>query len=226
MSRHTRRGIFFDLEGTLVDSHDVMRQVFGNFAAAFGHDATDAEFAAIDGTPAAILIAKLKQNWALPQKLDDLIHFYNSLVDAALLDVPPAPGAMPVLEAAFRHGWKIGVVTSNKAARSRTWLARRGLAPFVDVVVGGDDICLGKPEPEPYLMALARSGCGREASIAVESSLQGARSALAAGLRTFGFAPEGRAPIDWPESVRLIGALDELMPELTRLRFRRMAGLT
>lgn len=225
MNRHARRAIFFDLDGTLADSHGVMRQVFGNFAAAFGHDATDAEFATVDGPPAPILIAKLKRDWGLPQKLPDLMHFYGTLLDAALLDVPPAPGTTVTLEAAFRHGWKVGVVTSNATTRTRTWLARRGLAPFVDVVVGGDDVCLGKPEPEPYLMALARSGCARDASLAVEDSLPGARSALAAGLRTFGFAPEGREPIAWPEPVRLIGALDELMPELTRQRFRRVAGL-
>jgi beta-phosphoglucomutase-like phosphatase (HAD superfamily) len=74
-------------------------------------------------------------------------------------------------------------------------------------------------------MALARSACARESSIAVEDSARGARSALSAGLRTFGYAPEGRAAVDWPESVRLIGALDELIPELTRQRFRRAVGI-
>jgi HAD superfamily hydrolase (TIGR01509 family) len=225
MNRQARRAVFFDLDGTLAESHGIMRQVYGNFAAAFGRDATDAEFAAIDGPPAPILIAKLKRDWGLPQKLDDLLHFYATLVDAALLDVPAAPGTSVTLEAASRHGWKVGVVTSNATARTRTWLARHGLAPFVEIVIGGDDVCLGKPEPEPYLMALARSGCARDASLGVEDSLPGARSALAAGLRTFGFAPEGREPIAWPEPVRLITALEELMPELTRQRFHRFAGL-
>jgi beta-phosphoglucomutase-like phosphatase (HAD superfamily) len=225
MNRSMRRGIFFDLDGTLADSNDVMRHVFDNFAKAFGRAATDAEFDGLTGQPAPIIIAKLKRDWALPQRIAELLHRYNLLIDAAFLTVPLAPGTTATLEAAFQHGWKVGVVTSNAAARSRAWLARHRLTPFVEIVVGGDEICLGKPQPEPYRVALARSGCTREASIVVEASLLGARSALAAGLRTFGYAPEGRAPIEWPDSVRLIGAFDELMPELTRQRSRRVSGM-
>jgi HAD superfamily hydrolase (TIGR01509 family) len=225
MNRHARRAIFFSLDGTLADNHDVMRQALGNFAAAFGHAATPDELRVLEGPPAPILIARLKLAWALPQKLDDLLRFYGALIDNALLVAPPMPEAAATLQAAFDHGWKVGIVTSNATARSRAWLARSELARFVTVVIGGDDVCLGKPEPEPYLMALARSGCTREGTIAVEDSLPGAKSATAAGLRTFGLAPERREAVDWPESVRLIAALDELVPELTRQRLRRAAGL-
>lgn len=225
MNRQARRGIFFDLDGTLADSQSVMRGVFGKFAAEFSRDVSDDEFATLSGPPVQILVARLKRDWALPQKLTELIQFYNTLADAAFADVVAAPGATETLEAAFGQGFKVGVVTSNGSARTRLWLARQNLMRFIDIVVGGDEVCLGKPEPEPYLIALARSACARESSIAVEDSVHGARSALSAGLRTFGYAPEGRPAIDWPESVRLLGALDELIPEVTRQRFRRAVGI-
>ena len=224
MSRILHRGIFFDLDGTLAESQGVMRQVLRDFAAAFGRSATDAEFDALNGPPVPVIVAKLKRDWALPQRPAELVQQYNQLIDAAFLDVRPAPGAVATLEAACHHGWKVGVVTSNAAARSRAWLARRGVASFVAVVVGGDEVCLGKPQPEPYRVALARSGCNRETSVAVEDSALGATSALAAGLRTFGYAPPERAPVDWPDAVRLIGGFDELLPELTRPRTRRAVG--
>ena len=59
----------------------------------------------------------------------------------------------------------------------------------------------------------------------MEDSLAGAKSALSAGLRIFGYAPEGREPVEWPETVRLIDTLDQLLPELTRSRTRRVAGM-
>src|SRR5579863_9449240 len=122
MSRSMRRGIFFDLDGTLADSDGVMRRVFRDFAAGFGREVREAEFQALRGPPVAILVAQLKRDWALPQKPAELLQRYNHMIDAAFLDIPPAPGAAGTLEAAAHHGWKVGVVTSNAGVRSRAWL--------------------------------------------------------------------------------------------------------
>ena len=225
MNRFARRAIFFDLDTIAAGSERVTRQVFRKFAAAFGRSADSADFAALDGSPAPILVAKAKRDWGLAQKLDELLRLHDAMMDAVLRALSPAPEAAAAFNAASQNGWKLGVVTSMASARSRAWLGRHSLAALVDIVIGGGDVCLGKPEPEPYLMALARSGCPRDAALAVEGSLAGARSALAAGLRTFGLAPEGWEPIAWPEPVRLVDTLDELMPELTGQRFRTGAAL-
>lgn len=224
MARNSRRGILFALDGILADSHRVTQRVFAEFLGALDRERGDSHFQAINGRPVAIFIAELKRDWVLPQRLDELIQRYNAMLDAAFLAIAPTHDAAATLETAFGQGFKIGIVTSHAAARSRRWLAASGLMRFVDVVVGGDEVCLGKPEPEPYHVALARSGCAREASIAVEESEPGARSALAAGLRVFGLAPGGQSAIAWPEPVRLIDSLSELMPEVSRQRFRRIGG--
>jgi beta-phosphoglucomutase-like phosphatase (HAD superfamily) len=224
MSRHARRGIFFNLDGILADSAGALRGAFDRFAAQHGASADDAAFAAFGGRALPIALAALKRNWALPQSLDELLHRYAALIDAAFLEVNPARGATATLETAFRNGWSVGVVTAHTAKRSRAWLARTRLVQFVDVVVSGDEVCLGKPEPEPYRIALARSGCPRELSLAVEDAPSGVRSALAAGIRSYGVADAEALALDWPENVRLIGALEELIPELERQHLRRVAG--
>jgi beta-phosphoglucomutase-like phosphatase (HAD superfamily) len=224
MTRNIRRGIFFDLDGTLADSLGVMRDVFDRFAAAYDAPASDEVFASVNGPPLPMVVAKLKRSWSLPHGLDELLARYTALIDHAFTDVASTPGAGETLEAAFRNGWAVGIVTSNTAARTRAWLARTRLANFVDIMVGGDEVVLGKPEPEPYRIALVRSGCARELSIAVEDSLSGAKSSLGAGIRTYGYAPDGRPATEWPESVRLIAALGELIPELERQRLRRVVG--
>lgn len=224
MSRPTRRGIFFDLDGALADGSGAMRRAFGEFAAMLGHVASDADFAAVNGAPVPVLVAKLKRDWALAPKLHELIAQYDALMDAQAVELKPTPGAAETVEAAFRHGWKVGLVSARGGARSRAWLARSGLAAFVDVVVGGDEVCLGKPDPEPYLIALTRAGCSREISIAVDAAPLGVRAALAAGLKTFAVAPTENDTTEWSEGVRLIATLDEMIPELTRLRLRRAAG--
>jgi beta-phosphoglucomutase-like phosphatase (HAD superfamily) len=224
MSRNIRRGIFFNLDNTLANSAGALRGAFDRFAALCGATPSDEIFAEIGGINVPMAAALLKRRWSLRYTLDDLQRRYGPLIDAAFLDIAPAPGAQTTLETAFRNGWSVGVVTAVTGARSRAWLARTQLAAFVDIVVSGDDVVLGKPEPEPYRIALARSGCVRELSIAVEDSPVGAKSAIAAGIRCYAVAPDGSASAEWPEGVRLIERLDELMPELERQRARRAAG--
>ncbi|HXR87768.1 MAG TPA: HAD family phosphatase [Stellaceae bacterium] len=224
MSRSVRRGIFFNLDNTLANSASALHGAFERFGALCGAAPSDAMFAEMGGLSVPMAVALLKRRWSLPHTLDELQRHYVPLIDAAFLEIAPAPGAATTLEAAFHNGWSVGVVTAVSAARSRGWLARTKLAAYVDIVVGGDEIVLGKPEPEPYRIALARSGCARELSIAVEDSPNGAKSALAASMRCYGMAPDGAASAAWPEGVRLIERIDELVPELERQRARRMAG--
>ncbi|HEX3971145.1 MAG TPA: HAD family phosphatase [Stellaceae bacterium] len=223
MSRNVQRSIFFNLENTLADSAGALRNAFDRFAAQCNVAPSDEVFAEIGGISQSMAVAHLKSRWSLPYSLDEIKRHYAPLVDAAFQSIAPVESAASTLETAFRNGWSNGIVTAVSGARSRAWLARTQLAAFVDVVVGGDDVVLGKPEPEPYRMALARSGCARELSIAVEASPIGAKSAIAAGIRCYAIAPESLSA-EWPEGVRLIERLDELLPELERQRARRVAG--
>jgi beta-phosphoglucomutase-like phosphatase (HAD superfamily) len=52
---------------------------------------------------------------------------------------------------------------------------------FVGLVVG-EDAARGKPHPDPYLLALENFALQAADSLAIEDGLNGARSALAAGL--------------------------------------------
>jgi len=226
MSRNIRRGIFFNLENTLANSARALRSAFDRFAALCGVAPSDEVFAAIGGMSVPMAVALLKRRWSLPYTLADLQRRYVPLIDTAFLEIAPASGAATTVETAFRNGWSVGVVTPVTGARSRAWLTRTRLVSFVDIVVGGDEIVLGKPEPEPYRIALARSGCARELSIAVEDSPSGAKSATAAGIRSYALAPDSAVSAEWPEGVRLIERIDELMPELERQRVRRVAGRT
>jgi beta-phosphoglucomutase-like phosphatase (HAD superfamily) len=216
MSRSVRRAIFFNLENTLASSTGALRTAFDRLATLCRAQPNDHVFAEIASLTVPMAVALLKRRWALPYTLDELQHRYVPLIDAAFREIAPAPGAAGTLEAAFRNGWSVGVVTAVSGARSRAWLTRTRLAAFVDIVVGGDEAVIGKPGPEPYRIALTRSGCVRELSIALEDSPTGATSALSAGLRCYGLAPDGVPAAAWPEGVRLIERLDELLPELDR----------
>jgi beta-phosphoglucomutase-like phosphatase (HAD superfamily) len=54
------------------------------------------------------------------------------------------------------------------------------------VLVIGDELAAGKPDPLPYLTGLQRLGGEAARAVAFEDSLSGIRAASAAGIFTFG----------------------------------------
>ena len=53
-----------------------------------------------------------------------------------------------------------------------------------EFMVTGDDVRYGKPNPEPYLMALKKAGVVADEALVVENAPLGVRAAVAAGIRT------------------------------------------
>ncbi len=60
---------------------------------------------------------------------------------------------------------------------------KTGLIPFFDFILTRDDYAFSKPDPEPYRLAVERSGCHPDECLVAEDSERGFHAALAAGLR-------------------------------------------
>ena len=180
-----RRGLFLDLDGTLADSLPALRRAYDDFLGHYGRQSGEAEFQSLNGPPLTEIVARLGKSHGLPGRPEEWLALYRGLMDRAHEEAAPAQGARETLEQARARGWTIAVVTSTANAAARAWLARVQLDGFIATVVGGDDVKRGKPDPEPYRLALERTGCVAGASFAVEDGVQGARAALAAGLPTW-----------------------------------------
>jgi HAD superfamily hydrolase (TIGR01509 family) len=75
------------------------------------------------------------------------------------------------------------IVTSSRRSHFDVMHAGTGLLPFFDFILTREDYVLSKPDPEPYRLAMERSGCLPEECLVVEDSERGLRAALAAGIR-------------------------------------------
>lgn len=180
-----RPGLFLDLDGTLADSLSVMKTVYERFLQHFGKLATPEEFNRLNGPPLATVVALIAKWHELSDPLPSLIDRYWAMIDAAYADVAPNPGAEFLLRTAADYGWPVCVVTSNRASLARHWLEACELLGYVTDIVGGEHVTQGKPAPEPYLLALDKTGCAAATSFAIEDSPSGASAAVAAHIRTF-----------------------------------------
>ncbi|MGY4644298.1 HAD family hydrolase [Cellulomonas sp. URHB0016] len=90
-------------------------------------------------------------------------------------------GVVEVLAELSQHA-RLAVVTTSKRADFDLIHEKRQIRGFMDFVLVREDYARAKPDPEPYLVGLARFGADRSETLVVEDSARGLRSAVAAGI--------------------------------------------
>lgn len=104
----------------------------------------------------------------------------------AVLDkdgMPTMKGAESLLQALQDAGWSVALATSTSRKTTMHHLELSGFTRYFSVIVTGDEIQHGKPNPEIYLTACKKLHSKPEETYAVEDSENGGTSACAAGMR-------------------------------------------
>lgn len=164
--------VFFDLDGTLIDSTASVIRCWRRFAEHYGVDMQALH--ENHGQPARTLIARL-----LPPELRE--EGFDRITG---LEVADTAGLSPVLGAvAFYAGVpqpRRAVVTSGSVAIATARRRATGF-PLDDCLVTVEDVTRGKPDPEPYLVAARRLGVDPARCLVVEDAPAGIAAARAAG---------------------------------------------
>ncbi|MGB7797594.1 MAG: HAD-IA family hydrolase [Pseudonocardiaceae bacterium] len=168
----------FDLDGVLVDSMPIIREIFEDWARSRGLDSAHV-VQTVHGRPTMEALADLVPATEVAGHLAYLTaeEIRRSAEMACL------PGAKELLTGLPAGRWT--VVTSGAGAVARARLASTGL-PWPQVLVTADDVERGKPAPDCYLLAAARLGILPAGCVVVEDAPAGVRAALAAGMRCIG----------------------------------------
>lgn len=149
------RAVLFDLDGTLVDTIELILASFRYATeAVLGEAIADDMLLAGVGTPLVTQMGSFSQEHA--EELVRVYREHNASVHDGL--AAEFPGTAEVLAELKAAGYPIGVVTSKLAAMAWRGLRLFGLAEYIDVMVGADDVTVHKPDPYPLNYAAALLG--------------------------------------------------------------------
>jgi len=95
-------------------------------------------------------------------------------------------GAPAFIEHLARRGIPRAVGTSASRMDVERMLGAVGLRRHFEVVVTSEDVRLGKPDPEVYVLAARRLGAAPGACVVFEDSVVGIQAARRAGMRAIG----------------------------------------
>ncbi len=91
------------------------------------------------------------------------------------------PGVMAGLQLMYAMGLRMACVTNKPIAFARPLLAQKGLAPYFEIVYGGDSLPRKKPDPMPLLQVCADFDLASSRVVAIGDSSNDAEAARAAG---------------------------------------------
>lgn len=167
---------------------------------------------------AAVVMQRLG---GVPLDAQTIVDFLVASVTAQLDrdDLPWRPGARELLQGLRTAGVRTALVTMSVRSLADLVADRLGFLGF-DVIVAGDEVDEPKPHPAPYLRAAELLGVAAHDCVAIEDSVPGLTSAVAAGTVAVG-VPHTSALPDGLGDVRLAG-LDGVTVETVTALFAQV----
>lgn len=209
--------VIFDMDGVLLDSEPLWRRAEIAAFAAVGVTLTEDDCRRTMGRRIDEVVAHWHRERPWPDP--DLDAVTDAVLDgvAALVAAEgvPLPGVAEAVALAEELGLARAVASSSPRHLIEVTLDRLDLADAFPVVHSAEDEAAGKPDPAVYLSTAATLGVAPAACVAIEDSLNGLRSARAAGMAVVA-VPEAPLPADadpsWGEAVVILDSLAGLRP--------------
>lgn len=169
--------MLFDMDGVLIDSTPAVARVWTRWAIDHGLDPDEVVHMA-HGRPSRTTIRELLPDADIDIDLEDREVERCEIAD--LDGVVLLPGARELLDSLPPERWTIA--TSCTRALAEVRLRAAGLPIPVNLVTS-TDVKIGKPNPEPYLMAAAKLGFDASDCVVVEDAPAGVCAGKAAGAK-------------------------------------------
>jgi HAD superfamily hydrolase (TIGR01509 family) len=179
--RWTASALLFDMDGTLVDSTAAVERVWTRFSRRHGLDVASI-LAVSHGCRAQDMVTR-----CLPAGVDPVAEIarFNAEEMQERDGIVAIAGATELLARLPPDRWAIVTSADRQLARLRLQLA--GL-PEPDVLITAEDVAVGKPSPEGYLLAARRLGVAAHNAVVFEDAPAGLSAGSAAGARLVALA--------------------------------------
>jgi len=184
------KAVIFDMDGVIVDSEPMTHKHREEFLAELGADLSKLPLLARPGLNSQSTWKLLRAEYKLEHEVDVLVqrerqHYLNFL--ETVEELPIIDGVKELLSALHERNYRVGLASSASPQRIDLIFERLNLAKEFEIIVSGDDVKNGKPEPDCYLLAAKKLGVEPKNCVVIEDARFGVRAAKAAGMKCFGF---------------------------------------
>ena len=179
------KAVIFDVDGTLLDTERIYMQAWKDAAAELGYEITDEllrKTRAINVKEAArIFESEIGNGFSYDKTRVVRVRIAEEIIqrESPILK----PGVTELLAFLQEKRIRLSVASSTHLKGTKEHLSESGILGPFEVVVGGDMVTKGKPNPDIFLKAAELLHLAPEECLVVEDSPAGIRAAHAAGMK-------------------------------------------
>lgn len=194
-----KKAAIFDMDGTLVDSMWIWRNLLSDFLKELNIEAPEHMLNEVTHMSIKQSSAYVQEYFNLPMTAEEVRLEWKRMVYKAYSEsIKLKPGADEYLRSLKSKGIKIAIATSCDPTLCETCLEKNNIAELFDVITYADEVGKGKNFPDIYVECLKRLGCGAEEAVLFEDILVAIRTGKKLGMKTVAVQDDSAEP-DWDE---------------------------
>lgn len=188
------RGLIFDFDGVVVDSHPAHKRAWKALLKSVGREVSDEELEfVLEGQKREAILRHFLGNLTNEQ-IKNYGEKKNALFRNEVPQIKTVHGLNDLLTDVAGAGLSAAVASSAGRNRVDHVLAHLELGNRFQAVLTGDDVLTGKPDPAIFLLAAQRINLAPEQILVCEDGVSGVEAAKAAGMKCLAIAANGRGP--------------------------------
>lgn len=183
----TVSAVFFDLDGTLIDSLDDLTDAVNHMLTSFNKTPlSSTEVRSLVGKGARNLVQRALGTES-PVDIEQGLGLFMDFNAAHIADKSRLySGARELLENLAARGTRMAIISNKGAELSRLILKTLGIDGFFEIICGGDTFTEMKPSPLPLIQVMERFGINRNEVFMVGDSINDIQAGKQAGIATIG----------------------------------------
>ena len=174
------KAILFDFDGVLADTMQDNFQAWKKAFENFGINIKKEDYFPLEGMKLINIAQRISTKYNIRSNPNEMVRLKNRyyLQDHSFSFYSEVPELIHSLKT---KGKLLAIVSASPREKLEKTVPQDFLSKF-DMIVSADDTKRGKPNPDPYLVAMEKLNVGPRESLVVENAPLGIKSAKSAGI--------------------------------------------
>ncbi|XP_044462013.1 bifunctional riboflavin kinase/FMN phosphatase-like [Mangifera indica] len=206
--------VILDLDGTLPSTDGVITNVLKVLLVKYGKQWDGREAQKIVGKTPVEGAAAIVKGYQLPCTTEEFTAEITPMFNDQWCNIKSHPGANRLIKHLNVHGVPMAVASNSPQASIESKISyQQGWKESFSVIIGGDEVKMGKPSPEIFLEAAKRLNVEPSSCLVIEDSVPGVTAGKAAGMEVVAVPSLPKQTHLYTSADEIINSLLDLQPE-------------